>query len=189
MSEAFPSAPKLDPLYDFELVVFMVENTLFRVLKQAFTAPGTAFEDKFLEANQLGADAGSAPGQRLDNPIVLTDADEKSFRAFLRVLYPFMWQGPVEAYEDWLGVLRLATLWKFDQIRKRAIEALEAHSTFTLPPGSDAEPKNVVKASLLKLQVGREYHIRQWVTNALCSLLEFQRLSYQDFITPPFNLG
>ena len=79
----------IDDSFDFQIVVFQVENTLFRVLKNGFNVPGTIFESMFA-LPQAPTDIGSSlvEGNSFEKPIHLPGIKADHFRVFLRTLYP-----------------------------------------------------------------------------------------------------
>ncbi|KAF5320888.1 hypothetical protein D9619_002114 [Psilocybe cf. subviscida] len=84
-----PAAAILDPFFNFELVVFKVENTLFRVPKLAFLNSSEP-ENPFLNIFSLPPpDPKNVEGASLENPIVLENESSTDFRAFLHALYPW----------------------------------------------------------------------------------------------------
>jgi hypothetical protein len=78
----------------------------------------------------------SIEGSNLENPIRLPGVKLDHFRPFLRILYPLcvlmilysqlsihmikyfsIDQTPVEEFDEWIGVLNLATKWLFEEVR------------------------------------------------------------------------
>ncbi|KAF9558103.1 hypothetical protein CPC08DRAFT_23399 [Agrocybe pediades] len=167
-----PVAVKLDDVFNFQIVVFQVEDTIFEVLKAGFNVPGTIFETLFTLPQESPDDAGaSVEGRNRDHPIVLEGVKASDFRIFLRILYPFMVQSEVTEYDEWISVLHLATMWDFKKIRTTAINRLQ----------SDFFPQ---KSAAEKITVGRKYQVVDWIKDgykALCqepaqTLEEMKRL-------------
>ena len=96
--------------------------------------PGTPFEAMFtLPQTQTDSIEGSS----VENPIHLQGIKADDFRSFLRVLYPLcvlmilsvkhsrvydkvlfsIDQKPVVRFDEWMGVLNLATMWLFQKVR------------------------------------------------------------------------
>ena len=114
-----------------------VENTLFRVLKNGFNVPGTPFESVF---GLPRAQTDSIEGSCFENPIHLPGVKVDHFRSFLRILYPLcvlmilsakysrmiksfsMGQKPVVKFDEWVGVLNLATMWVFQEVRSLLLQ-------------------------------------------------------------------
>ena len=111
-----------------------VENTLFQVFRNSFNIPGTPFEAMF---SLPQAQSDRIEGSSLENPIHLRGIKVDHFRSFLRVLYyPLcvlmifsikylrvydkifsIGQKPVVEFDEWVGVLNLATMWLFQEVR------------------------------------------------------------------------
>ena len=83
------------------------------------------------------SETSSIEGSSLENPIRLPGVKVDHFRSFLRVLYPLcvlmifsvkysclfnmmkyfsVDQTPVEEFDEWVGVLDLATKWSFQEV-------------------------------------------------------------------------
>jgi len=158
---AGPSSPRplirLDNIFNFQIVVFQVEDCLFQVLRNGFNVPGTIFEAMF-SLPTAETDESLLEGNSLENPILLEGVEASEFRVFLKVLYPFISQSNVSGYDDWISVLNLATMWDFRKIRATAITKLSDFLT--------------QKSPLEKIYVGRKYRAIDWVKDgyaALCS--------------------
>ncbi|KAF4620306.1 hypothetical protein D9613_001082 [Agrocybe pediades] len=161
-----PSSPataavELDNVFNFQIVVFKVQNTIFEVLKAGFNVPGTIFETLFTlpQGASDGADGTSVEGSNRDHPIVLEGVKSSDFRIFLRILYPFMVQSEVSEYDEWISVLHLATMWDFKKIRATAINRLQ----------SDFFPQ---KGAAEKISVGRKYRVVDWVKDGYKTLCQ-----------------
>ena len=107
-----------------------------------FNVLGTPFEAMFA-LPQAPTDDDSNEGSSLENPIHLPGIKVEHFRSFLRILYPLCvlmmtlsfkhsWvsllikyfsidQTPVVAFDEWIGVLNLATMWFFQEVRSFAL--------------------------------------------------------------------
>jgi len=161
--------PSVHPNFNFELVVFQVEETLFKVIKNGFQVPGTIFEAMFaLPVNAKIPVEGSS----LESPIVLEGVDERHFQVFLRALYPFIGQPTVTKYEDWVGVLQLATMWEFKEIREKAIAALSA--------------LNSQRELSEKIYLGAKYGIINWLRDGYTDLVYRPTLEIEDLRGLPF---
>jgi hypothetical protein len=114
-----------------------VENTLFKVPRNGFKVPGTPFEAMFTLPQ---AETDNIEGSSLENPIHLPGVSVDNFRSFLRILYPLcvlmissakyrrvinmikffsIDQTSVDEFGEyqWIGVLNLATMWVFEEVR------------------------------------------------------------------------
>ncbi|KAF4620304.1 hypothetical protein D9613_001084 [Agrocybe pediades] len=156
-----PGVVKLDDVFNFQIVVFQVEDTVFEVLKAGFNVPETIFETMFTLPQRTPVDADGPPveGSSRDHPIVLEGVKADEFRIFLRILYPFMVQSEVTEYDEWISVLHLATMWDFKKIRTNAINRLQAEF-FTQ------------KSAAEKISVGRKYRVVDWVKDGYKTLCQ-----------------
>jgi len=152
--------------FNFDIVVFEVENRLFKVVRNGFNVPGTPFEAMFT-LPQAQTDTGSSiEGSSLENPIHLPGIKVDHFRSFLRVLYPFIGQKPVVEYDEWVGVLNLATMWLFQEIRERAITKL-----------SDLIK---LKTVFERIALAREYRVVEWLRDAYLELTQKEPLDFEE---------
>ncbi|KAF8959926.1 hypothetical protein BDZ97DRAFT_1365170 [Flammula alnicola] len=136
-----------DYYLDTVMIVFEVENTLFRLQKKGFEVPGSFFETMF---SLPGHDRNGLQGEGHSDqcPIVLNGISISHFRGFLHVMKTLM-AGPATTYEQWLGALHLATQWDCFDIRKQAITEL---SRFLR--GRDG-------VELIPL--ARKYNVKEWL--------------------------
>ncbi|KAF8800853.1 hypothetical protein BYT27DRAFT_7216720 [Phlegmacium glaucopus] len=173
---------RLDNVFNFQIVVFQyyiykVENMLFQVLRNGFNVPGTPFEAMFALPNAaMGVDDVSLEGSSLENPIHLPGIKADHFRTFLRILYPFIDQTPIVEFDEWVGVLNLATMWSFQRIREKAITRL-----------SDLIKQ---KTLLERISLAREYRVPQWLRDGYLELSQKRPLEF-DELRPakPYHLG
>ncbi|KAF4620305.1 hypothetical protein D9613_001083 [Agrocybe pediades] len=161
------AASKLDAVFNFQIIVFQVEDTVFEVLKAGFNVPGSIFETMFSLPQGSPEEGSGVEGSSRDHPIFLPGVTASEFHIFLRVLYPFMNQSDVTEYDEWLSVLRLATMWDFKKIRSRAITHLNYHPFLTQ------------KSAAEKISIGRQYRVTRWIKDGYETLC-------QD---PPQDLG
>jgi len=145
---------------------FRSKNTLFQVLRNAFNVPGTIFEAMFaLPHTSADIDSISLEGSNLENPILLpVKADH--FRSFLCILYPFIDQTPVVEFDEWVGVLNLATMWSFQEIRAKAITQLSELIT--------------QKSVLERISLAREYRVAKWLRDAYLELVQERPLKFEE---------
>ncbi|KAF9470681.1 hypothetical protein BDN70DRAFT_662847 [Pholiota conissans] len=103
---------EVDDLYYFDLVIFKVENKLFRVPKVGLNVEGTPFEAMFTLPQSTPVE-----GSTDKNPIILQGEGitKANFRAFLRVLYPIT-DVPL-THEELTGAMELAIMWNFSKAR------------------------------------------------------------------------
>ncbi|KAF6760917.1 hypothetical protein DFP72DRAFT_959572 [Ephemerocybe angulata] len=139
----------------WENMVVQVEDTLFHVPRHGF-AQSEAFRDMFrLPAPKNGK---GVEGQSDDHPIVLEGYKVKDFESFLKLLYPSMESGIsglAMTKEEWVGALKLATIWQMDKARGYAITKLMSMK--------DIRPAEAVN-------LAREYRISNWLLPALIDL-------------------
>jgi len=155
--------PQVEHDFNFHIVVFEVENRLFQVLRNGFNVPGSPFEAMFTLPQ---AQTDNIEGSSLENPIHLQGIKVDHFRSFLRILYPFIGQKPVVEFDEWVGVLNLATMWLFQEIRERAITQL-----------SDLiEPKTVIE----RIALAREYRVVEWLRDAYLELTQKTPLDFEE---------
>lgn len=115
--------------------VLKVEDTLFCVPRNAFERPnGNFFSDTLFSVPGPGENGEQMEGRDDKHPILLEGVVKEHFRGFLHVMYP-LWvltgfrlakyidyiyrSNGVESttmYEDWVGVLHLATMWGFVEV-------------------------------------------------------------------------
>jgi len=168
------TVPQVDSIFNFQLVVFQVGNTLFQVFKKGFKVPGTIFEAMFALPPGSGNE-NRVEGTSFEFPIFLDGVTEVHFRAFLRVLYPFAGGPPVTTFEDWEGVLHLATMWEFKLLRQTAVEAL-----------SDIMPTRDVKEWIF---LGLKYRVVDWVREGYVSIAQRPTIQRKELNNNPFPLS
>jgi hypothetical protein len=155
----------------FELVVFQVEKTLFKVPLHGFLEGSPTFSAKYLaQYTDRNIYAGSTEGESQSTiilghsdefPIDLTsDVSKTDFRRFLENLCPSPPQARAtksRSKDEWTSVLKVATLWKFNNIRTLAIENLEQYMSSV--------------TSVDKILLGREFHHQVWLSDGLHELI------------------
>jgi hypothetical protein len=174
--ENIPPTPVLhvDSIFNFQLVVFQVGNTLFQVFRKGFEVPGTIFEAMFALPSGSGNE-NRLEGTSLEFPIFLDGVREDQFRAFLRVLYPFAGGSPVTTLEDWEGVLHLATMWEFKSLRQTAITAL-----------SDIIRTRDVKERIF---LGFKFRVVKWVREGYVTIAQRPTIHRKELNNSPFPLS
>ncbi|KAF9523866.1 hypothetical protein CPB83DRAFT_798769 [Crepidotus variabilis] len=111
-----------DEEYYLNHVVFLVENTRFKVPTQRFEEESEVFKSMF--TLPPGSDL-SSEGQTDEHPIRLDGVLKKDFKALLRVLYPKKFGTRLElSTDEWVCVLHLSTKWAIDSVRTFAIDTL-----------------------------------------------------------------
>lgn len=142
----------------YEKVVFQVEETLFRLPKDPFLVPGIRFPARIPYREDTG------PGTTDADPIHLTDVTEKQFRGFLLIVQPK--SDPSMKYEQLMDALHLATLWRFKDVREKAISRLS----------------RIIRArgSIETILLAKEYRIQEWLREGYIKLAQKEYLIIED---------
>ncbi|KDQ49165.1 hypothetical protein JAAARDRAFT_82951, partial [Jaapia argillacea MUCL 33604] len=129
-----------------DMVVFLVEDTLFRVHSFFFKRDSQYFRTLLLQ---------HGPSSEI-YPVRLDGVSVADLETFLGVLYPVDFTKRAAATADeWTSVLTLATKWSFITIRSLAIREL-------FPLASPVD----------KIVVGRQYDIPEWLPDAYVAVCE-----------------
>ncbi|KAI5890119.1 uncharacterized protein SCHCODRAFT_02630911 [Schizophyllum commune H4-8] len=114
------SASRRDDTFYLDVVTFRVSDTLFRVPRYAFEGGSAVFASMFTLPPGQGLDT---EGCSDEHPVVLEGATDEEFRQFLRILLPRNALRPDNdlTQEQWTAVLKLATMWDFDDVRQLAV--------------------------------------------------------------------
>ncbi|KAJ6497541.1 hypothetical protein C8R45DRAFT_983315 [Mycena sanguinolenta] len=117
--------PRHDHYY-LETVVFKVETTLYRVPRFHFERNSGIFATTF----SLPQPTEGAEGSSDIAPFKLEGISRVDFERLLRVLYPLtaIPKTPDLSQDEWISVLKLASLWDFIEVRNLAIEQLAPYS-------------------------------------------------------------
>lgn len=120
-------------------VVFLVQNTLFRVHRFFLTRESPVFRDMISMPVPEGMEV---EGSSDNIPIQLLGITSDDFAKFLWTFYnKRLSEYDGATIKDWIGVLRLAHMWQCDNVRELAFRELEK---LNLPP-------------LERVIVGRDY--------------------------------
>lgn len=127
-----------DSKYYFDFAVFLVEDHLYMVPKYQFTKATDFFTSMF----EFAIDE--------ETPIRLEYVEKVDFQAFLKLICPLdpMYEEPMLSQDEWVSVLKLASLWMMLDIRDMAIQALQPH--LLLLPAR-------------KIVLAREYGVYEWL--------------------------
>ncbi|KDQ53627.1 hypothetical protein JAAARDRAFT_86737, partial [Jaapia argillacea MUCL 33604] len=129
-----------------DMVVFLVEDTLFRLHSFFFKRDSEYFRNLF---SQHGSSSEA-------HPVRLDGVSVANLETFLGVLYPSDFsKRTATTADEWTSVLALATKWSFTTIRSLAIREL-------FPLASPIE----------KIVVGRQYNIPGWLQDAYVAVCE-----------------
>ncbi|KAJ3513185.1 hypothetical protein NMY22_g15118 [Coprinellus aureogranulatus] len=147
-TDAGRAASRSNKFY-FEVVVFEVEGTLYRVLKQWVTS-------WFSKLPPSSETEGNGDGATDDNPIRLSGCTKPEFEVLLELMIPSDGSGaPTLAKEQWIGVLKLGRLWDMPKAASLAIEKLSTHTM----------------SSVEKIQLGKTYAISSWLKDGYTKLI------------------
>jgi len=152
-SDSKPVIRKDESFY-FADVVFLVERCLFKVPRAYFERDSEVFCALFqLPVAQNVPVEGSSDQQ----PLRLEGIKEDDFRQLLRVMYPrHAGQQDIMSCTEWTSVLKLSTMWSFDDLRDLAIQNM---SELSIDP--------VERAALAK-----EFNVDEWLLPALNELAQ-----------------
>ncbi|KAI1782544.1 hypothetical protein LXA43DRAFT_849981, partial [Ganoderma leucocontextum] len=116
-----------ETFYD-DVMVFTVESINFRVSKILLARGSEVFTTMLSLPQGERTGRASTEGACDACPITLPGVTADEFREFLRVLLVEIDKpmGIANVASDWRSVLKLATLWEFESVRKHAIRILRA---------------------------------------------------------------
>jgi len=155
MSQATDPTPnklKRKDIFYFDLVVFQVEDTLFKLPKGQFAASSV-----FATIFTLPPGEKDAEGTE-DKPFVLHGISEVDFESLLKLMYPPPLTNVKLTQQEWISVLKLCTMWEFTPIRKRAIQELSK--------------KEMKMGTMKKIKCGKTYEVKEWVLAGYVELLK-----------------
>ncbi|KAF8525981.1 hypothetical protein BU17DRAFT_62522 [Hysterangium stoloniferum] len=107
--------------FDNDQVIFLVEETLFKVHRSILMRHSAVFRDMFDMPQTVGETLEGSCDQA---PIRLEDVKAQDFEHLLGILYPSVIGKHVATLPEWISILQLATRWLFDDIRSLAIAEL-----------------------------------------------------------------
>ncbi|KAG6824887.1 hypothetical protein H0H92_005518 [Tricholoma furcatifolium] len=114
-----PRVVQKNDKYYFRLVVFSVDDTLFKVPRHHFEQDSSVFRDMF---NLPCAEGVLPEGETDENPINLEAITKEEFFSFLEVICPKHFQSqPQLPLQGWIAVLKLSAMWEFKAARDLAI--------------------------------------------------------------------
>lgn len=118
-------APTQDDLFYFQNVVFLAENTLFRVPRYGLEDEKGVFASMF----SMPPGAKEPKGSSDENPVVLSsEITAFDFKSFLKAVYPqIVGDSTTLTIDEWMSVLKLSTMWGFSSLQKRAAGKIETH--------------------------------------------------------------
>ncbi|KAL1678998.1 hypothetical protein EV122DRAFT_289892 [Schizophyllum commune] len=149
------TAPRRDDTFYLEVVTFRVSSTLFRVPRYAFEGGSAVFASMFTLPPGQGQDT---EGCSDEHPVVLEGATDEEFRQFLRILLPRNALRPDHdlTQEQWTHVLKLATMWDFDDVRQLAVSKMG----------------KMEMSRDQRFRLGRAYSVSKWYHGVLKDLVQ-----------------
>ncbi|EAU85421.2 hypothetical protein CC1G_07115 [Coprinopsis cinerea okayama7 len=133
----------LHKLYYMPVIKLRVQDVLFQLPMHLFLDHSEVFAQLY----DLPLDASEMDGGRI---IELVDVDCTDFENFLKALAPrspLLEEKPDLVQDEWISVLKLSTLWFFNDLRQVAIQALTI---------LDIGP-------IRRINLARQYHIHEWL--------------------------
>ncbi|KAF9552806.1 hypothetical protein CPC08DRAFT_258984 [Agrocybe pediades] len=163
-------------LYNMTTIFVKVENTVLAIPRYILNHPGSPFEMMF-KLPQPG-DVERKEGASEQDPILIEGVVADDFEAFLHVFHSLPGNAPpprcaVGGEEYWLGVLKLATMWGYGELHKKAVEQM----------------KSIVarKTPLEMIYLGRKYSASAWVKDGYVALCSQEDLKPEDLAEPLSN--
>ncbi|KAI6043408.1 hypothetical protein EDC04DRAFT_3088107 [Pisolithus marmoratus] len=142
-------------------VTFLVEDHLFRIPQEPLETESTVFRDMFLLPQ---GDSETVEGQSDTSPVVLQGVSKNEFESLLRALL-YRQHGAKKGsgldQAQWVPVLRLSTMWEFDELRSVAIQH----------PDQPSPSFNAVD----KFTLASKYEIKEWYLPALLALARWSK--------------
>ncbi|KAJ7655374.1 hypothetical protein B0H17DRAFT_1021590 [Mycena rosella] len=147
--------PTRDPDYYLATVVFQVENSIFNVPRFQFERSSEIFATTF---TLPPADGTKPEGSSPHNPFKLEGISSADFRALLKLLYPLtcLPKTPTLTKDEWMSVLKLATLYRFLELRELAIQELATH----------AQSLDCMQ----RVALGKQYDVAAWIRSGYTDL-------------------
>ncbi|KAL5507225.1 hypothetical protein ACEPAH_6681 [Sanghuangporus vaninii] len=163
-SQAMNSVDEMcrDDEFFYNLIVFRVEDSLFRVFREPFIRESEVFAGMF--------DLPVSEGMKRDgmdeaHPLHLEGIRVVDFRPFLKALHAPQYHEPLSLSQDeWMSVLELSHMWSFVALREQAIKQLNA---FDLN-------------AFRRLRIARKYGIPGWVPKAYSELVDREEMLTND---------
>ncbi|KAF9552816.1 hypothetical protein CPC08DRAFT_714301 [Agrocybe pediades] len=162
--------------YNMATIYVKVEDTIFAIPRHVLNHPGSPFEMMF-KLPQPGDEERKEAASEQD-PLVLEGIVAHDFEAFLHALYPLPGNAPppkfdVGSEDYWLGVLKLATMWRYGELHKKAVMYMESIVASKTP--------------LEKIYLGRKYLAPAWVKDGYVALCSQGDLKPEELAEPSSN--
>ncbi|KAF4620940.1 hypothetical protein D9613_001093 [Agrocybe pediades] len=161
--------------YNMATIYVKVENVVFAIPRYILNFPGSPFEMMF-KLPQPG-DGERKEGASEQNPIVIEGVAADDFEAFLHAFHSLPGNAPTPKFavggEDyWLAVLKLATMWRYGDLHKRAVEQMNKNAIVSR------------KTPLEMIYLGRKYSVPAWVKDGYVTLCSQEHLKLEDLAQP-----
>ncbi|KAJ6618890.1 hypothetical protein B0H10DRAFT_1947289 [Mycena sp. CBHHK59/15] len=148
-------APRLnrDQRYYMDTVTFQVEERIFKVPRYHFEHSSEIFATTFTLPS---GDNGTPEGTSDQNPLRLEGISSVDFERLLQVLYPLKMPPSIDDIpkDEWISVLKLATMWYFLDLRGLAIKRLAGQLT----------------DSVERIVLARKYDVADWLRRGYTDL-------------------
>ncbi|KZV76868.1 hypothetical protein PENSPDRAFT_679881 [Peniophora sp. CONT] len=143
-------------------LVFVVQGYVYRVHSAPFSAHSPQWAERLATKERT----------LINDPIILNDISVQEMDAFLSILYPSsLTAWDAETYDEWAAILRLATEWQFEDVRRLAIIQLEC-----------------IASPVQKLILGRKNDVQSWIHQAMVALcLQSHPLTLKELRTLPLE--
>lgn len=156
INNVFPTrnAYYYDP--EVDIVIFQVENELFRVHKEYFVKHSPVFREMFQVRGQTSQ--AYLEGKTDEHPLCLQGISKDSFVLFLSVIHPDVLAAKTLEHNQWEKVIELALLWRMRSLRLHCIERLSPLPNTILP--------------IEKILLSRKYMAQEWLVEAYLQLAQ-----------------
>ncbi|KIK05790.1 hypothetical protein K443DRAFT_674848 [Laccaria amethystina LaAM-08-1] len=146
------NAVQRDDTFFLDHVVFLVENTLFKVPRIRFEVDSKVFASMFL----LPPGDAAVEGMDEKSPIKLEGIRQRDFRNLLHVIYPNLAPKCSDLSQDeLLAMLHLSTMWEFKEARKVVVAKL------------NEKPMDAIQ----RVQLAKKAKVSQWLLSAYTKLV------------------
>ncbi|TFK16504.1 hypothetical protein FA15DRAFT_698737 [Coprinopsis marcescibilis] len=167
-NSSMENVARVDSFYSGRILWFKVEGFLFAVGRDEFAALSDVFAGMYLLPSNEAVD-----GRDESHPIMLEGYLKADFRSLLKVMYPTSRTLILGeelrldlCKDEWIGVLKLSTIWNMSTIRQYAISRL-----------SKIEPSI---PNIEKIQLARAHRVGRWLEEGVKGLLELGSVTLSD---------
>ncbi|KAF6743141.1 hypothetical protein DFP72DRAFT_147045 [Ephemerocybe angulata] len=137
----------------FEFVTLKVQDTIHRIPKRILEEWSQIFKDMF----GIPQEDGNSEGSSDENPIILPGCTNAEFESLMKVLLtPTSIKPLVLSKDQWIGVLKLSTMWDMVVVRKHAIAMLS--------------PLIEEHTPIEQVVLGKQFKVASWFTQGCASL-------------------